>query len=69
MAQTSMMAQSMEVDECSDLAPLDRCTGMMFTLRMLVNFLCFCCLLLSFFKINFFKRFFQEHYQSVNCRS
>ena len=30
------------------------------------NFLCFCsCLLFfAFFKINFFKRFFQEHYQS-----
>ena len=26
----------------------------------------FCCRLLTFFKINFFKRFFQEHYQNVN---
>ena len=27
---------------------------------------CFCYRLLTFFKINFFKKFFQEHYQSVN---
>ena len=35
---------------------------------MLGNFSCFYCLLLTFFKnhmINFFKRFFQEHYQSL----
>ena len=27
---------------------------------------CFCYQLLTFFKINFFRNFFQEHYQSVN---
>ena len=36
------------------------------TLCMLGNLLCFYCRLLTFFsKINFFKMFFQEHYQSV----
>ena len=29
------------------------------------NFSCFCCCLLTFFKINFFKKLFQEHFQSV----
>ena len=29
------------------------------------NFSCFCCPLLIFFKFNFFKNFFHEHYQSV----
>ena len=32
---------------------------------MLGNLSCFCCRLLTFFQINFFKIFFQEHYQSV----
>ena len=32
---------------------------------MLGNCSCFCCRLLTFFKMNFFKKFFQEHYQSV----
>ena len=32
---------------------------------MLGNFSCFCCRLLTFFKINFFQKFFQEHCQSV----
>ena len=55
MAQTSrLMAQSMEIEESLDLAPLDRCTGMVFTFCILVYFSCFCCLLLTFFKINFF---------------
>ena len=40
------------------------------TLCMLGNFSCnafkICCLLLNFFKINFFEKFFQEHYQSVS---
>ena len=35
------------------------------TLCMMGNFSCFCCRLLTFFKINFFNKFFQEHYQSV----
>ena len=30
-----------------------------------VIFHCFCCRLLTLFKVNFFKTFFQEHYQSV----
>ena len=30
-----------------------------------LNFSCFCRHLLTFFKIYFFKKFFQEHYQSV----
>ena len=39
-------------------------------LCMLGNFSCFCCRLLTFFqwlffKLKFFKKFFQEHYQSV----
>ena len=34
-------------------------------LCMLGNFPCFCCRLLTFYKINFFKKFFQEHYQNV----
>ena len=34
-------------------------------LCMLGNFSCFCCCVKIFFKINFFKKFFQEHYQSV----
>ena len=33
---------------------------------MLGNFSCFCCRLLTFFKNKFFKKFFQEHYQSVS---
>ena len=33
--------------------------------KFLGNFACFCCRLLTFFKINLFKKFFQEHYQSV----
>ena len=32
---------------------------------MLGNFVCFCCRLLIFFRINFFKQFFQEYHQSV----
>ena len=45
-----------------------------FTLCILGNCSCFCCCLLTFFKINFFKKLFQEHYQSVKpvgsrCRS
>ena len=32
---------------------------------MLCNFSCSCCRLLTLFKINFFKKFFHEHYQSV----
>ena len=35
------------------------------TLCMLGNSPCFYCRLLTFFKINFFKILFQEHYQSV----
>ena len=35
------------------------------SLCMLGNFSCFCCRLLTFFKINFFQKFFHEHYQSV----
>ena len=35
------------------------------TLCMLGIFSCFCCLLLTFIKINFFKKFFQEHFQSI----
>ena len=31
---------------------------------MLCNCSCFCCPLLTFFKINFFKKFFQQNYQS-----
>ena len=33
-------------------------------LCMLGNFSCFCCRLLTFFKIILFEKFFQEHYQS-----
>ena len=33
--------------------------------KILGNFSCFCCHPLTFFKINFFKIFFQKHYQSV----
>ena len=36
-----------------------------FNFCMLANFSCFCCRLLTFFKMNLFKKFFQEHYQSV----
>ena len=32
---------------------------------MLGNFSCFCCRLPTFFKINLYQKFFQEHYQSV----
>ena len=42
-----------------------RWVWMVLTLCMLGNFSCFCCRLLTFFKINFFQKFFQEHYQSV----
>ena len=35
------------------------------TLYMLGNFSCFCCHRLTFFKINFFRKFYYEHYQSV----
>ena len=35
------------------------------TLCMLGNFSCFYCRLLTYFKINIFKNFFQEHYHSV----
>ena len=35
------------------------------TLCILGNVSCFCCRLLTYFKINFFKKFFQAHYQSV----
>ena len=39
---------------------------MSLALCMLGNISCFCCHLLTYFKINFFsKYFFQEHYQSV----
>ena len=34
-------------------------------LCMLSNFSCFCCHLLTFFKIILFKKIYQEHYQSV----
>ena len=36
------------------------------TLCILGNFSCFCCRLLTFFKINFFKRFFQEQHRRSN---
>ena len=36
------------------------------TLCMLGNFSCFVVVCRLFFKINFFKKFFQEHYQIVN---
>ena len=41
------------------------------TICKVSNFSCFNCRLLTFFKINFFKKFFQEHYQSVKqfCQS
>ena len=29
------------------------------------KFSCFCCCLLTFFKISFLEKFFQKHYQSV----
>ena len=35
------------------------------TLCMLGNFSCFCSHLLTFFIFNFFKKIFQQHYQSV----
>ena len=35
------------------------------TVCMLGHLLCFCCRLLTFFKINVFKKIFQEHYQSI----
>ena len=35
------------------------------TLCMLGNFSCFCCRLLTFFEIIFYKIFFQEHYSPV----
>ena len=38
---------------------------MQLTFCMLGNFSCFCCHLLTFSKFDFFKKFFQEHYQSV----
>ena len=34
------------------------------TLCILGNFSCFCCRQLTFFRMNFFEKFFQEHYQS-----
>ena len=39
------------------------------TLCMMGNFSCFCCHLLTFFKINLFKKFFQRHYQTVKLFS
>ena len=36
---------------------------------MLGNFSCFCCCLLTFFKANFFKKFFQTNYGSVKVIS
>ena len=35
------------------------------TLCMLGNFTCFCCRQLTFLKISFLKKIFQDHYQSV----
>ena len=35
------------------------------TLCMLGNFSCFCCTLLAFFKIIFFRKIFQEHSKSI----
>ena len=35
------------------------------TLGMLGKFSCFCCHLLTFFRINLYRKFFQERYQSV----
>ena len=35
------------------------------SLCMLGNISCFCCCLLTYFKINFFQKFFPAHYQSV----
>ena len=40
--------------------------GNIFFNCMLGNFSCFCCRLLTFFNINFFKKFFQKRCQSVN---
>ena len=42
------------------------CSYVKLTLCMLDKFSCFSCRLLTFFKIDFFKEFFQEHYQYVN---
>ena len=45
------------------VSPCDSDNG----LCMLGNYFpCFCCHLLIFFIISFFKKFFQEHYQSFN---
>ena len=43
--------------------PEDRfsCYETNLTLCMLGNSLCFCCHMLTFFKVNFFKKIFQEH--------
>ena len=35
------------------------------SLGMLDNFSCLCCHMLTFFKINLFKKFLQEYYKSV----
>ena len=37
------------------------------TICILGNFTCFCGRLLTFFKINFFKDFFQEPIRVLNC--
>ena len=45
---------------------VDNLQCLLLMLCMLDNFSCFCCCLLAFFKINLFKKFFQEHYIRVS---
>ena len=50
---------------CRSLVLQDKCNIEIFLSTDWVIFFCFCCHLLTFFKINVFQKFFQEHYQSV----
>ena len=45
------------IQEISDILVLN--------ISLLGNFSCSCCRLLTFFKINFFKKFFEEQYQTL----
>ena len=63
------MKQTRSLSKFSWLSEFTRLYPNSVTFCMLGIFSYFCCRLLNFFKINFFKKIFQEHYQIQNLMS
>ena len=60
-----LQVATLALRETLALTELEQVDSHSLILCVLGNFLGFCCRLLTFFIINFFEKFFQEHYQSV----